>query len=207
MADVGSLSGTEWVLVYNVSSGMDVGSSSSSQTWNPFNGNTLAPRSWFSFGITDEMYCAYNCRSNLQCLFTFEYEVEHGLLLQKMAIEMDVQCISLQTMPSQSFCFAGIPNGSKSCFTAITCPRPSAIPKSVSPPSCCEMHALLHYCARQPEDTYLQPILRSKVCTSGHMTIRSLLEKDPYGEWEPLVQKWLAGAFIDKIFCRIKRKM
>ena len=201
--DATLLSG-DWDLVYNVSSGMDVHATPNSQTWNPFNGNATAPKSWFSFGTTDEMYCAYNSRTNQQCVFTFEYEVEYGLMLQKMASEMNIQCLCLQSIPAQSASIAGIPNGSRPCLTAITFSRPKPV-IAAGTPGCCEMHGLLH-CARETQDTYLQPILYSRVCTSGHMAIRSLLDKDPYGEWEPLVQKWLAGDFVDKIFCRFKTK-
>lgn len=183
----------DWKVLYDVSSGNDV--SGRSQVHNPFNGDIVAPNTWFNLGITDGIWGA---EWNSQCsIFCFDYAMgEYAGLLRKMSKELG--CSFEQTdVPPGGLTIDWVCSGRKNCFSAITFPKPSPV---VSPnPTCCELHALVYYATSTNDKDLFSVLLSEKTSTSGHMDICDLVRNDPYGLWEPLVQAWSYDGLGDRV--------
>ena len=202
--------GASFQVCYNVSEGMDVDTTSSTQRWNPFNGDVTAPATWFRLGFTRGMLCARGGAGDgtataYACLFVFEYVLEHGLLLQAMANEMKatglhVQGMFLSALEPHGVVFCGVGCGLKCCLTAIRFPWPAFPFPPSGPVLCCEMHAVLQRARDKTDGGAFQALLHSRDATSGHMNIKRLLTTAIDGKWGVFVQRWLQGDYASLMF-------
>ena len=187
----------EWKVRYDVSEGMDTDGFLSTQAWNPFNGDVVAPDAWRHMGITRGIRCAFGKDSEgvlHACIFVFEYSIEYGTLLHEMADQMSsgsfVQRITLNDLPAYGVTMCGVSCELKRSLTAIRFSRPDAL--SSRSPVCCEMHVIISRASSHPDEECFQPFLHDKECTSGHMQVRSLVGKE---KWRSFTDSWMAGKF------------
>ena len=209
-----------WEVLYDVSEGMDTHTTCSTQQWNPFNGDVVAPDTWFRFGFTRGILCAYGRDDNNTvhaCIFVFEYVLEHGLLLKTVAEELQasglpVQGIVIDTCEPNGVSFSGVNCGTRPCFTAIRFCRPAPVPVSGL---CCELHSVLKR-AQEGENSgpsalalgptataaleAFQALSRSRDATSGHMKVKKLLTTSTDGRWSTFVQEWMQGVYLPFVF-------
>lgn len=167
-----------WVDVYDASAGVDL--DGPTQVHNPFHGDVRAPPAWFALSRTDNVLCSV-CSDRVRVHVVEYTPSEAGVLLEAMTKDMQA---------------SGTPAAFSSKYVAegreqyvVEFPRVSPCTNT----RCCEMHAVLEYASRT-NDAYLQPCLRYRATTSGHLSIADLLRVDPYGDWDDFVAAWETNA-------------
>lgn len=185
----------DWIVTYDVSAGMDIRlDGRSTQHFNPFNGDIVAPKVWFSLGLAESLLCAHTAECCL--LFVFEYVKESGLLLDSLAQALGVPSIHIASLEPNSVRVGDVCNGLKGVFTGVKFPRP--LPVLKTSPACCELHAVLAF-AHKSQDPYFRPLLESKTSTSGHLDVKMLTLLDPDGGWEPFIDAWDSGTILTRM--------
>lgn len=175
----------EWVDVYDASAGVDL--DGPTQVHNPFHGDVHAPPAWFALSRTENVLCAI--RQDRVRVHVDEYvPSDAGITLEAMTKELQAGGIPAV------FSSDRLPEGRVRFAVEFPQVQPC------NDTRCCEMHAVLDYAART-DDVYLQPCLRYRATTSGHMSVADLLRVDPYGGWDDLVTAWEHNA--DDIVARV----